>query len=380
MSASRKPVLQGSFDRHLQLELRGAKGVRHARHVISQMAKVAVPRKLFQGMRRFALTLALLCFAFAAPLQAQQFRAAWADVFHNGLRSTNEVDTMISCLVTGRYNAVIAQVLAYMDTNATSLYHGAYWTSSIIPWCGYMTNGYDPLGYLCKKAHATNIQVYAWLGGSAAGIYRVSTAWPPPGNPTLATNWSWMSVPQANSQGGTVVGYVDGSTTYYMLDMGSPDAQEYIVSIVRELVTDYPIDGITWDDEHNATEYTLGIGFPANSTNNYPRSGLARYWAIHGPTNTPSATDTNYGNYRRRFKNELMARCQAEIPVHQNQYQPGAAHLGDDGLRRRPRHLRLHLNQRLALLLGLGDDVEERLAGCGHSDELQNRDQQRHRH
>jgi len=140
-------------------------------------------------------------------------------------------------------------------------------------------------------------------------MYRVSLLWPPAGNATLTANPQWMMVPQANSEGNAVVA-INGN---FMLDMGSSDAQEYIVTIVRELVTNYQIDGINWDDETGGAEYSAGLGFPAYSAATYPRSGLARYRANTGYVGTPSATDAAYGNYRRRFKNELIARCQAEI-------------------------------------------------------------------
>jgi uncharacterized lipoprotein YddW (UPF0748 family) len=237
----------------------------------------------------------------------QQFRAAWADVFHNGMQSQSQVDTMVSTLVSGHYNAVIVQVLAYMDNAAAS--HGAYWKSSILPWSGYTTASFDPLAYLCTKAHANGIEVHAWLGGSGAGMYRIATAWPPSGNATLTAHPEWTMVPRANSEGNAVA-LLDGN---YALDMGSPDAQDYIVSIVRELATNYPIDGINWDDEINSAGQTAGMGFPAYSQANYGHSGLARYRINTGYVGTPTATDATYGNYRRRFKNELIARCQAEI-------------------------------------------------------------------
>jgi hypothetical protein len=113
----------------------------------------------------------------------------------------------------------------------------------------------------------------------------------------------------ANSESGAPV-IIDGN---YDLDMGSPDVQEYIVSIVRELVTNYQIDGINWDDELNGAGYTAGFGYPAFSQANYPRSGLARYRINTGATGTPSNTDTAWADYRRRYKNELMARVQAEM-------------------------------------------------------------------
>jgi len=262
------------------------------------------------------LTLATIC----STLEAQQFRAAWADVFHVGMGSTTEVNNLVSTLVAGRYNAVIVQVVGYMDSSSSAS-HGAQYKSTILPWSTRVTSSFDPLSYLCTQAHASGIQVHAWLGGSGLAMYRVSTTWPPAGNSTLANNPQWMMVPQANSEGGAVVAYADGCG----LDMGSPDAQEYIVSIVKELVTNYQIDGINWDEEINGSEYTAGMGFPAYSQAIYPRSGLARYRTMTGTSTnvTPSATDATYGNYRRRFKNELMARCKAEIQaIKSNPRQP----------------------------------------------------------
>ncbi len=217
---------------------------------------------------------------------------------------------MVSKLVAGRYNAVVVQVLGYMDNTTAS--HGAHWKSSIVPRSSRVTASFDPLAYVCQQAHANGIQVHAWLGGSGGAMYRVSlesAGWPPAGNSTLAAHPQWMMVPWANSEGNAVVA-VNGN---YLLDMGSSDAQEYIVSIVRELVTNYQIDGIHWDDEHGGTEYSEGMGFPAYSATTYTNSGLARYRRMTGYVGTPSATDATYGNYRRRFKNELIARCQAEI-------------------------------------------------------------------
>ena len=69
--------------------------------------------------------------ATTVPSSAQEFRAAWADVFHVGMGSQTEVNNMVSALVAGRYNAVVVQVLAYMDNSPAS--HGAHWKSAIVP-------------------------------------------------------------------------------------------------------------------------------------------------------------------------------------------------------------------------------------------------------
>ena len=281
-------------------------------HLLAQHRKALSnrPRRL-RGARWGVWPLAALLFlaGSAIPLRAaEEFRAAWADVFHVGMSSSTEVDTMVSTLVSGRYNAVVVQVLAYMDRNGYAS-HGAHWKSSILPWSTRVTSSFDPLAYLCTKAHANGIQVHAWLGGSGGGPYRVSTAWPPPNNATLTAHPEWFIAPYASSEDGAPV-LVDGN---YSLDMGSPDVQEYIVSIVKELVTNYPIDGINWDDELNSSGYNEGFGYPAYSQASYARSGLARFRINTGYSGTPGNTQTAWSNYRRRFKNELMARVQAEI-------------------------------------------------------------------
>ena len=232
-----------------------------------------------------------LCFAMAASASAQEFRAAWADVFHPGMGSTTEVDNMVSTLVSGHYNVVVVQVLAYMDNAVAS--HGAYWKSNILPSSSHVTTSFDPLAYLCQQAHANGIEVHAWLGGSGGAMYRVSNSWPPTGNATLANHPEWFMTPLTNSEANAMAGFVESPTlTYYIMDLGSPDAQEYVVSIVKELVANYPIDGINWDDEINGTEYTMGFGYPTYSQASYPRSGLARYRINTGVTGTPANSDT----------------------------------------------------------------------------------------
>lgn len=267
---------------------------------------ITMTHQTVTGLRRIVVLAALL---FATSFsKAQEFRAAWADVFHVGTGSQAEVNSMVATLVAGHYNAVIVQVVGYMDSTGANS-HGAHWKSSILPWSPRVTAGFDPLAYLCTQAHANGIEVHAWLGGSGAAMYRVSTSWPPAGNAVLSAHPEWFIAPMTNSEANVPVA-VDGS---YALDMGSPDVQEYIVSIVRELVTNYPIDGINWDDELNGTGYQQGFGYPAYSQANYARSGLARYRINTGVVGTPSNTDTAWSNYRRRFKNELMARVQAEM-------------------------------------------------------------------
>ncbi len=246
------------------------------------------------------------------PVQAQEFRATWADAFHAGYKSAAEIDTMVSRAVTGRYNAIIAEVLAYHDTRGGG--HGAYWNSSIVPKALDISGNdprtgqpIDPLSYLCYKAHQSGIEVHAWLV-----TYRSCTVWPPQNNPLITAHPEWISVASAGNGGGP--SQVGGA---YILDAGSPDVQDYIVSVVRELVTNYEIDGINWD----YIRYTqTDGGYPADAA--YTNSGLARYKRIYNTTSTPSVSNTNWSNFRRRTISELIRRCRAEIPSIPNPRQP----------------------------------------------------------
>ena len=86
--------------------------------------------------------------------------------------------------------------------------------------------------------------------------------------------------------------------------------QEYLVGIVRELVTHYPIDGINWD----YIRYTqTDAGYPSDAA--FQNSGLARFQRITGFAGTPAVGNTAWSDCRRRAINEVVRRCRAEIPA-----------------------------------------------------------------
>ena len=159
--------------------------------------------------------------------------------------------------------------------------------------------GIDPLAYLIQQAHAQGIEVHAWLT-----TLRCRDSWPPANNPTLAAHPEWIMVAQADMNTGP---QVIGSD--YTLDPGSPDVQEYLISIVRELVTNYELDGIHWDRiRYEQTD----AGYPAYTS--YAKSGLARFKAITGYGGTPPPTgEPSWNDFRRRGITELVRRAQVEI-------------------------------------------------------------------
>jgi uncharacterized lipoprotein YddW (UPF0748 family) len=264
---------------------------------------------------RFRATylLSVFCLGTAAAQGAQpaKFRAFWADVFHEGLKSKAQIDNMVDRAVAGRYNAIVAQVLGFHDNSGGG--HGAYWNSSIVPKATDITTtglpDNDPLAYLVEQAHASGIKVHCWMVA-----FRVSSTWPPAGNTYLAAHPEFLMTPRASmGTGGVKIG------GYYVFDPGSPDVQEYLMSVVRELVTNYEIDGINWD----YIRYTqTDAGYPASST--YENSGLKRFQRIYARTDTPAATgDTQWNDFRRQTITEVVRRTSAEVAaISENPQQP----------------------------------------------------------
>lgn len=246
------------------------------------------------------------------PVQPE-FRAIWADAFHAGFKSTSEIDTMIAWALAGNYNAIIPEVLAFHDQTGSG--HGAYWDSGIVPMATDISGGIDPLYELVQRAHAAGLEVHPWLVA-----YRVSAVWPPSGNPTVAAHPEWLMVRKADINLGAlpVSDGNSGTTDYYTFDPGSPDAQEYLMGIVRELVAIYAIDGIHWD----YIRYTqTDAGYPTSSS--YTRSSLKRFQDITGYVGVPNATGvTSWNDFRRRTITEFVRRAMFEIPTIANPRQP----------------------------------------------------------
>ena len=246
-----------------------------------------------------------LALAGAAAGQTQ-FRAVWADAFSVGFKSESQIQDMVARAGAGNYNALIVEVLAFHDRTGSG--HGAYWDSSIVPRATDVSGGIDPLQRVIDVAHAAGLEVHAWLVP-----YRVCSSWPPSGNSYLAAHPEHLMVPQADMGGGPAT--VGG---YFTLDPGSTEAQQYLVSIVQEIVGAYAIDGVNLD---YIRYVQTDAGYPADA--GYARSSLQRFRDLTGYVGTPAPTGvTSWNNFRRQTITELVRRLRAEIASIPNASQP----------------------------------------------------------
>lgn len=121
----------------------------------------------------------------------------------------------------------------------------ALWSSKILPWSDMLTGtigdepGYDPLQFMLDEAHKRGIRVHAWFNP-----YRVSVNTTPSTvaelNRTLSLNPASVFVLHRD--------WVRTAGNRFVLDPGIPDVRDWITSIVAEVVTRYPIDGVQFDD------------------------------------------------------------------------------------------------------------------------------------
>ncbi len=142
----------------------------------------------------------------------------------------------------------------------------ALWPSKILPWSDMLTGkigedpGYDPLQFMLDEAHKRGMKVHAWFNP-----YRVSTNTRPGTvaelNRTLSLNPPSVFVLHRE--------WIRTAGDRYVLDPGIPEARDWITSIVAEVVSRYPVDGVQFDDYF----YTETPGSMLNDSQTYRQYG-----------------------------------------------------------------------------------------------------------
>ncbi|MBF4693604.1 N-acetylmuramoyl-L-alanine amidase [Fusibacter ferrireducens] len=133
-------------------------------------------------------------------------------------------------------NAVILQVRPTGD---------AFYKSTLFPWSKYLTgtqgtapeNNFDPLAFWIEEAHKRNLELHAWVNP-----FRVTKK--TKNEPSHDYN-GLSSTNPARLHPEWTVKYNDGNIYY---DPGIPAARELIVDGVAEIITNYDVDGIHFDD------------------------------------------------------------------------------------------------------------------------------------
>lgn len=192
----------------------------------------------------FSVLVAICCFfpftTDAQPIPPKrEFRGAWVATVTNidfpstpGLskdRFSEEWIQMMDFLQETGFNAVLAQVRPAGD---------AFYRSKISPWSKYLTgkqgvapvDGFDPLSFMIEEAHKRNLEFHAWLNPYRASMDTMTL--------TLSDMHPYKHHPE------WFLNY--GGKMYF--NPALPDVRNYITEIVLELVMEYDVDGIHFDD------------------------------------------------------------------------------------------------------------------------------------
>ena len=170
-----------------------------------------------------------------AALPSGEWRAVWVSYLEwAGMDFSSEeafragaAELMDNCLSIG-LNTVIAQVRPFGD---------ALYRSNLFPWSHLCTGeqgqdpGFDPLDVLITEAHSRGLSLEAWVNP-----YRLRSSAKMP--PALAEN------NLANVHPEWVCAVGEG----LYLNPALPEAADYVVQGVAELVQNYAVDGIHFDD------------------------------------------------------------------------------------------------------------------------------------
>ena len=173
----------------------------------------------------------------AAEDEGESFRAVWVATISRldypsaaGLDEKNlaaEADAIVEAAADMGFDAVILQVRPSAD---------ALYPSELFPWSRYLsgTQGlapgdFDPLGYFISAAHARGLKLHAWINPYRVTASAAETL--SPGHPaSVHPEWT--------------VRY-DGKLYF---NPGLPEVRQLVVDGVREILENYPVDGIHLDD------------------------------------------------------------------------------------------------------------------------------------
>jgi uncharacterized lipoprotein YddW (UPF0748 family) len=128
-------------------------------------------------------------------------------------------------------NTVFLQVRPECD----ALYNSAY-----EPWSRWLTGtqgqdpGYDPLTFAIEEAHKRGLELHAWLNP-----YRISAST----YDESSTHYDETHIYKEHPDWALVY-----DSNYKILNPGLPQVMSYIGAVVRDIITNYNVDGIHFDD------------------------------------------------------------------------------------------------------------------------------------
>ena len=212
--------------------------------------------------------------AWGYGMPKREFRSAWIatvwglDWPSQGAGATKQMqqmDRLLDSLRVNNFNAVNFQVRSMCD---------AMYQSSLEPWSSFLTGqrgqfpGFDPLQYVVEGCHKRGMECHAWVNP-----YRWSTG----------SNWNTPQDQELKEDGWLLT-----HESTVILDPGQQRTIDRIVAVCKEIITNYDVDGILYDD------YFYPQGIPTDAT-----AGDYDEWQASG-------TSMTFGDWRRDNVNRMV--------------------------------------------------------------------------
>lgn len=209
----------------------------------------------------FLTVAALLCGEaglFAATPIKREFRAVWVSTVYCldwPTKSTGEALQGTSTLIVNTQKLRLRQILDSMKQHRFNVIFfqvrpmsDALYRSSVEPTSSYLTGSrgvrasWDPLEFAVEEAHKRGLELHAWVNP-----YRWA------GSATVDWNTPWDQEVKEK-------GWILSTSSGKILNPGIPEVEEHIVNVCKEIITNYDVDGLVFDD------YFYNSGTPENST------------------------------------------------------------------------------------------------------------------
>lgn len=145
----------------------------------------------------------------------------------NDTKLKQEIDAIISKAHSSGVNSLFFQVRPCADS---------FYKSNVFPWSRFLSgtqglapnNNFDPLLYITEQCHNVGIELHAWI------------------NPLRVTVSSDILIPSHPANLNPELAFNVNNKIYF--NPGEPKARELIVDGVREILQNYDVDGIHFDD------------------------------------------------------------------------------------------------------------------------------------
>ncbi|MEG0708162.1 MAG: family 10 glycosylhydrolase, partial [Cellulosilyticaceae bacterium] len=206
-------------------------------------------KKILSILMMMCLMIGSMSTQVFAKTTNEDVRAVWISTVHNldypsvknnEAAQKSEFIQKLDELQAIGINTVVVQIRPKGD---------ALYQSSINPWSDVLTGtqgkypGYDPMAFMIEEAHKRGMAFHAWLNP-----YRVTTA---------GTDVNVLSSDHpARLNPSWTISYKDA--LYYNPEL--PEVKAHIVDTVEEIVTNYDVDAIHFDDYFYPSNYPLPTG------------------------------------------------------------------------------------------------------------------------